>query len=90
MAELDDVQSGLYLVVDGLGNLRWLGQADRDGGVGSRLREHLAHPEREQVYGGVYVSAPDPFSPHQPISATEGKAADPLGLRGKMGLRTWP
>ncbi|MEU9961252.1 hypothetical protein [Streptomyces sp. NPDC050982] len=90
LAVLDEVLAGLYLAVDADGRLRWLGKAHRDGGVGARLRDHLRHPERERVYAGVFVAAADPFSPPLAIKAAEGRAADLIGLRGRMGPRTWP
>ncbi|TDD07144.1 hypothetical protein E1292_13990 [Nonomuraea deserti] len=87
---LDDVLAGLYLAVDSDGRLRWLGKAHRNGGVGARLREHLAHPERARVYSELFVVAADPFGPSKALTAAEGKAADLLALRGRMGSRTWP
>ncbi|MEH0483504.1 hypothetical protein QBA94_43465 [Streptomyces scabiei] len=84
------VLAGLYLAVDSDGRLRWLGKAHRDGGVGARLRDHFRHPERSRVYAGVFVVAADPFSPPQAIKAAEGRAADLIGLRGRMGPRTYP
>ncbi|MCM2517904.1 hypothetical protein NC658_32445 [Streptomyces griseoincarnatus] len=89
-AVLDEVLVGLYLAVDADGRLRWLGKAHRDGGIGARLRDHLKHPERARVFAGVFVVAADPFSPPQAIKAAEGRAADLIGLRGRMGPRTWP
>jgi hypothetical protein len=90
LAVLDEVLAGLYLVVDADGRLRWLGKAHRDGGVGARLRDHFRHPERSRVYAGVFVVEADPFSPPEAINAAEGWAADLIGLRGRMGPRTWP
>lgn len=90
LAVLDEVLAGLYLVVDADGRLRWLGKAHRDGGVGARLRDHLRHPERARVYAAVFVVEADPFSPPKAIEAAEGRAADVIGLRGRMGPRTWP
>ncbi|MDX2540051.1 hypothetical protein [Streptomyces scabiei] len=90
LAVLDEVLAGLYLAVDSDGRLRWLGKAHRDGGVGARLRDHFRHPERSRVYAGVFVVAADPFSPPQAIKAAEGRAADLIGLRGRMGPRTYP
>lgn len=87
---LDEVLAGLYLAVDAEGRLRWLGKAHRNGGVGARLRDHFRHPERERVYAGVFVVEADPFSPPLAIEAAEGRAADLIGLRGRMGPRTWP
>ncbi|MFI6797625.1 hypothetical protein [Streptosporangium canum] len=87
---LDDVLAGLYLAVDADGNLRWLGKAHRNGGVGARIREHLTHPERARVYTELYVVGANPFSPSGALAAAEGKAADLLALRGQMGSRTWP
>lgn len=90
LSVLDEVLAGLYLVVDAGGRLRWLGKAHRDGGVGARLRAHLAHPERARVFAAVFVVEADPFSPPKAIEAAEGRAADVIGLRGRMGPRTWP
>ncbi|MFJ5157054.1 hypothetical protein ACIQCF_37080 [Streptomyces sp. NPDC088353] len=90
LTELDEVLAGLYLAVDADGRLRWLGKAHRDGGVGARLRDHFRHPERARVFTGVFVVAADPFSPPRAIEAAEGRAADLIGLRGRMGPRTWP
>ncbi|MGW1878728.1 hypothetical protein [Streptomyces sp. NPDC001975] len=90
LAELDKVLAGLYLVIDADGRLRWLGKAHRDGGVGARLRDHFRHPERSRVYAGVFVVEADPFSAPQAIEAAEGWAANLIGLRGRMGPRTWP
>jgi hypothetical protein len=90
LAVLDEVLAGLYLAVDSEGRLRWLGKAHRDGGVGARLRNHFRHPERARVFAGVFVVAADPFSPPKAIEAAEGRAADLIGLRGRMGPRTWP
>lgn len=90
LAVLDEVLAGLYLAVDADGRLRWLGKAHRDGGVGARLRDHFRHPERSRVYAEVFVVEADPFSPPQAIKACEGRAADLIGLRGRMGPRTWP
>ncbi|MFD5519590.1 hypothetical protein [Streptomyces sp. NPDC127066] len=90
LAVLDEVLAGLYLAVDADGRLRWLGKAHRGGGVGARLRDHFRHPERARVYAGVFVVEADPFSPPQAIKAAEGRAADLIGLRGRMGPRTWP
>ncbi|WP_234363674.1 MULTISPECIES: hypothetical protein [unclassified Streptomyces] len=90
LAVLDEVLAGLYLAVDADGRLRWLGKAHRDGGVGARLRDHFRHPERARVFAGVLVVAADPFSPPQAIKAAEGRTADLIGLRGRMGPRTWP
>lgn len=90
LATLDDVLTGLYLVVDAEGRLRWLGKAQRDRGVGGRLRSHFRHPERVRVYAGVWVVEADPFSRRAAIKAAEGCAADLIGLRGRMGPRTWP
>lgn len=87
---LDEVVAGLYLVVDADGRLRWLGKAHRDDGVGARLRDHFRHPERARVFAGVFVVEADPFSPPKAIKAAEGWAADLIGLRGRMGPRTWP
>lgn len=90
LAVLDEVLAGLYLVVDADGRLRWLGKAHRDGGVSARLRDHFRHPERSRVYAGVFVAEADPFSAPQAIKAAEGWATDLIGLRGRMGPRTWP
>ncbi|THA33010.1 hypothetical protein [Streptomyces sp. A1547] len=90
LAVLDEVLAGLYLAVDADGWLRWLGKAHRDGGIGARLRDHLGHPERARVFAGVFVVAADPFSPPKAIEAAEGRTADLLGLRGRMGPRHWP
>ncbi|MFI9835250.1 hypothetical protein ACIHIX_47190 [Streptomyces sp. NPDC051913] len=90
LAVLDVVLAGLYLVVDADGRLRWLGKAHRDGGVGARLRGHFCHPERSRVFAGVFVVEADPFSPPLALQAAEGRAADLIGLRGRMGPRTWP
>ncbi|WP_093867822.1 hypothetical protein [Streptomyces sp. KS_5] len=90
LALLDEVLAGLYLAVDADGRLRWLGKAHRDGGVGARLRDHFRHPERARVYAGVFVVEADPFSPPAAVKAAEGRAADLIGLRGRMGPRTWP
>jgi hypothetical protein len=90
LSVLDDILAGLYLVVDVQGRLRWLGKAQRDRGVGDRLRDHFRHPERARVYAGVLVVEADPFSPRTAIEAAEGCAADLIGLRGRMGPRTWP
>ncbi|MDG9728525.1 MULTISPECIES: hypothetical protein [unclassified Streptomyces] len=90
LAVLDEVLAGLYLVVDADGRLRWLGKAHRGDGVGARLRDHFRHPERARVYAGVFVVEADPFSPPQAVEAAEGRAADLIGLRGRMGPRTWP
>ncbi|WP_406350888.1 hypothetical protein OHB56_40885 [Streptomyces sp. NBC_01635] len=90
LAVLDEVLAGLYLVVDADGRLRWLGKAHRDGGVGARLRNHLGHQERARIFARVFVMAADPFSPPRAIEAAEGRAADLLGLRGRMGTRRWP
>jgi hypothetical protein len=57
--------------------------------VQGRLR-WLGHPERARVYAGVLVVEADPFSPRTAIEAAEGCAADLIGLRGRMGPRTWP
>jgi hypothetical protein len=89
-AVLDEVLAGLYLAVDADGRLRWLGKAHSDGGIGARLQDHLKHPERARVFMGVFVVAADPFSLPQAIKAAEGRAADLIGLRGRMGPRTWP
>ncbi|MGW9498652.1 hypothetical protein ACWG5P_30500 [Streptomyces prasinus] len=89
-AVLDEVLAGLYLAVDADGRLRWLGKGHRDGGIGARLRDHLKHPERARVFMGVFVVEADPFSLPQAIKAAEGRAADLIGLRGRMGPRTWP
>ncbi|MGW0669913.1 hypothetical protein [Streptomyces sp. NPDC002746] len=90
LSVLDEVLAGLYLAVDADGRLRWLGKAHRDGGIGARLRDHLRHPERARVFTGVFVVAADPFSPPQAIEAAEGRAADAMRLRGRMGTRRWP
>ncbi|GAA1733616.1 MULTISPECIES: hypothetical protein [Streptomyces] len=90
LAVLDGVLAGLYLVVDADGRLRWLGKARRVGGVGTRLRNHLRHPERARAFTAVYVIEADPFSPRKALEAAEGRAADAIGLRGRMGPRTWP
>ncbi|MFI2429760.1 hypothetical protein ACH5A7_37785 [Streptomyces sp. NPDC018955] len=90
LAVLDEVLAGLYLVVDADRRLRWLGKVHRDDGVGARLRDHFRHPERARVYAGVFVVEADPFSPPKAIEAAEGWAADLIGLRGRMGPRTWP
>jgi hypothetical protein len=90
LAVLDEVLAGLYLAVDADGRLRWLGKAHRDGGVGARLRDHFQHPARARVFAGVFVVVADPFSPPQAIKAAEGRTADLIGLRGRMGPRTWP
>jgi hypothetical protein len=62
----------------------------RAGGVGARLREHLAHPERARVYAGIYVIEADEFQHADALTAAEGKAADLLRLRRHVGQRTWP
>ncbi|MFF9186424.1 hypothetical protein [Streptomyces misionensis] len=90
LAILNEVLAGLYLVTDADGRLRWLGKAHRDGGVGARLRNHFGHPERARVFTKVFVIEADPFSPSTAIEAAEGRAADMIGLRGRMGPRTWP
>ncbi|MFF1932010.1 hypothetical protein [Streptomyces sp. NPDC058228] len=90
LAVLDEVLAGLYLAVDADGRLRWLGKAHRDGGVGARLRDHFRHPERARVFTEVFVVAADPFSPPKAIEAAEGRTADLIGLRGRMGARNWP
>jgi len=90
LAALGDVLAGLYLAVDAEGRLRWLGKAHRGTGVKARLEDHFRHPERERVYAGVFVVEADPFSPAKAIEAAEGRAADLIGLRGRMGPRTWP
>ncbi|MGW4490471.1 hypothetical protein [Streptomyces sp. NPDC004376] len=87
---LDGILAGLYLAVDEGGRLRWLGKAHRDGGVGARLRGHLAHAERARVFTQVFALAADPFSPPGAIEAAEGRAADLIGLRGRMGTHRWP
>jgi hypothetical protein len=90
LQDLDEVLAGLYLIVDSDGWLRWLGKAHRDGGVGARLRNHLGHPERARVFATVFVVTADPFSPPKAIEAAEGRTADLLHLRGRMGPRQWP
>lgn len=90
LAMLDEVLAGLYLAVDAEGRLRWLGKAHRDRGVVDRLRDHFRHPERARVFAGVFLVAADPFSPRRAIEAAEGRTADLIGLRGRMGPRTWP
>ncbi|MER6354637.1 hypothetical protein ABT186_23165 [Streptomyces sp. NPDC001634] len=90
LAVLDEVLAGLYLALDADGRLRWLGKAHRDGGIGGRLQDHFRHPERARVFAGVFAVAADPFSPPKAIKAAEGRAADLIGLRGRMGPRTWP
>jgi hypothetical protein len=87
---LDEVLAGLYLAVDPDGRLRWLGKAHRDGGIGARVRDHLQHPERARIFAGVFVVAADPFSSPKAIQAAEGRTADLLELRGRMGARQWP
>ncbi|MEV7077809.1 hypothetical protein AB0N88_04515 [Streptomyces sp. NPDC093516] len=90
LAVLDEVLAGLYLAVDADGRMRWLGKAHRDGGIGARLRDHLRHPERARVFTGVFTVEADPFSPPKAIEAAEGRTADAIGLRGRLGPRTWP
>jgi hypothetical protein len=90
LAVLDEVLAGLYLAADADGRLRWLGKAHRDGGVGARLGDHFRHPERARVFAGVFVVEANPFSPPQAIEAAEGRTADLIGLRGRMGSRAWP
>ncbi|MGY1583250.1 hypothetical protein [Streptomyces sp. MN13] len=90
LSVLDGVLAGLYLTVDAEGRLRWLGKAHRDGGVGARLRDHFRHAERTRVFAGVFVVEADPFSLSKAIEAAEGRAADVIGLRGRMGPRSWP
>ena len=90
LAGLDEVLAGLYLVTDAGERLRWLGKAHRVDGVSARLRNHFRHPERARIFTKVFVIAADPFSPSKAIEAAEGRAADVIGLRGRMGPRTWP
>jgi len=87
---LGDILAGLYVVVDSDGRLRWLGQAHRNGGIAARLQAHLRHAERDRVFAGVYAIAVDPFGDPKALNAAEGRAADLLKLRGRMGGRIWP
>ncbi|WP_266315910.1 hypothetical protein [Kitasatospora purpeofusca] len=90
LTALNDILAGLYLAVDYQGRLRWLGKARRNGGVAQRLREHLAHPERDRVFAHVYVFEANPDSLPAALACAEGMAADLLELRGHLGARTWP
>ncbi|MFD8782518.1 hypothetical protein [Kitasatospora sp. NPDC059599] len=90
LSVLNDILAGLYLAVDHQGRIRWLGKAHRNGGVAQRLREHLAHPERERVFAHLYVFETKSDCPTTALACAEGMAADLLELRGRLGPRTWP
>jgi hypothetical protein len=81
---------GIYLVTDAEDRVVWLGQARREFGVAARLRDHIRHGDRLAVFEQVRVLELDEFTPPGALNACEGKAADVLRLRGRLGQRRWP
>jgi hypothetical protein len=84
------IVSGIYLVTDHLKRVRWLGQASRDDDLIARLGEHHADPAKARVFITLRVLHLLDLTPSAAINAIEGRCADVLGLRGRMGIRRWP
>lgn len=81
---------GIYLVTDHRNRIMWLGQALRGQGLSGRIREHLRHPARLQSFHTIRILELNDFTPPECVSSIEGRAADVLALRGRLGARRWP
>lgn len=89
IAELD-VVTGIYLITDPDGRIRWLGQASRDTDLVGRLAEHHANLAKRRVFSQVRVLHLQDHTPVPALNAIEGTCADWLRLRGTMPPRVWP
>lgn len=89
-APLAHYLAAVYLVTDANDCIVWLGQARRDAGLLARLRAHLSIPERARIFHRVRAIHLNDFTPALAVSAIEGRAADLLQLRGRLGARKWP
>jgi hypothetical protein len=85
-----DVLTGIYLVTDIAGHLRWLGQASRLDGLTGRLDGHDRDPAKRAVFACVRVLHLDDLTPAEALDAIEGRCADLLGIRQCMKPRRWP
>lgn len=89
-----DVLVGIYLITDPLGRLVYLGQARREGGVAARLDGHRREADKRSCFEHVHVLALHDRTDQPTINAIEGRTADVLGVRGRLGTgyrsRRWP
>lgn len=81
--------TSLYLVTDVSARVRWLGQASRDDDLVGRAA-HARDPERRPVFTTLRVLHLEDRTPGPVLDVSEGRCADLLGLRGRMGGRRWP
>ncbi|MCL3998094.1 hypothetical protein [Streptomyces lavenduligriseus] len=84
------ILTGVYLVTDIAGRLRWLGQASRLDGLTGRLNGHDRDPARRATFAGVRVLHLDDLTPTEALNAIEGRCADLLDVRQSMKPRRWP
>ncbi|MEV0193116.1 hypothetical protein AB0I39_31870 [Kitasatospora purpeofusca] len=85
-----DIVTGIYLVTDIDGRLRWLGQASRDDDLLGRLDSHNRNAAKRAVFAKVRVLHLQDHTPPPALDAIEGKCADLLGVRTIMKPRRWP
>jgi hypothetical protein len=85
-----DIVTGIYLVTDTDGRLRWLGQASRDDDLLGRLGDHDRNSVKRAVFAKVRVLHLHDHTPLLALDAIEGKCADLLGARQVMKPRRWP
>ncbi|MFD7529351.1 hypothetical protein ACFV8E_17410 [Streptomyces sp. NPDC059849] len=85
-----DIVTGIYLVTDTDGRLRWLGQASRDDDLLGRLDDHDRNAAKRAVFARVRVLHLHDNTPLPALNAIEGKCADLLGTRQIMKPRRWP
>ncbi|MGW5721595.1 hypothetical protein ACWEVP_35850 [Amycolatopsis sp. NPDC003865] len=81
---------GVYLITDEEARVRWLGQASRSAGLLQRLADHDRDEARHAVFATVRILHLDDHTPPLALDAIEGRCADLLELRGRMGSRRWP
>jgi hypothetical protein len=90
-----DVLVGIYLVCDEQGQLIYVGQARRNGGVLARLDGHAVERAKLDAFSDVWVLHLHDRTDQQTLDAIEGRIADELQLRGRLltdrgRARSWP
>ncbi|MFE4514730.1 hypothetical protein ACFRMQ_11140 [Kitasatospora sp. NPDC056783] len=85
-----DITTGIYLITDRAGRLRWLGQASRLDGLLGRLDSHHVDPAKRAVFASVRVLHLTDRVPAEALDAIEGRCADVLDIRQYMRPRRWP
>ena len=90
LLEPTEITTGIYLITDLDQRVRWLGQANRDGGLIARLDEHARSREKAAVFATLRILHLVDLTPPDMVDVIEGRCADLLKLRGTMGPRRWP